>query len=59
MAPNPFGGAGQLGVQSLGLVAGQEGVGHAADGTGEAGALAGLEQHDHDDWPDRREAAGS
>ena len=47
--PNPFGGAGQLGVQSLGLVAGQEGVGHTADGTGEAGALAGLEEHDDND----------
>ena len=31
------------------LVAGQEGVGHTADGTGEAGALAGLEEHDDND----------
>ena len=46
---DPLGGPGQLGVHGLGLVLGQEGVGHAADGAGEAGALAGLEQHDQDD----------
>ena len=40
---NPLGSLGQLGVHALGLVLGQESVGTAADGTGQAGTLAGLQ----------------
>ena len=43
--PHPFSGSGQLGIQRFGFVLSQEGVGHTADGTGETGALAGLEQY--------------
>ena len=42
---DPLGHPGQLGIHVLGLILGQEGIGNAADGPGEAGALAGLEQH--------------
>lgn len=59
MAPTHLVARAQLGVQSLGPVAGQEGVGHTADGTGEAGALAGLEEHDDNDCQTAGEAAGS
>ena len=45
----PLGSASQLSVDGLGLVLGQERISHAADGTGQALALAGLEQHDQDD----------
>jgi len=45
---DPLGGLGQTGVEALGLALGHKGVGHAADGAGEAGALAGLEQHRQD-----------
>ncbi|MPM34605.1 hypothetical protein SDC9_81191 [bioreactor metagenome] len=44
-AANPLGCPGQLRVGGFCLVLGQEGVGHAADGAGQARALAGLEQH--------------
>ena len=44
----PLGHLGQFGVQTLGLVLGQEGVGTAGDGAGQAGALAGLEHHHGD-----------
>lgn len=36
---------GQFGVEGLGLSLGHKRVSHAADGAGEAGTLAGLEQH--------------
>ena len=39
---------GQLGVPALGLVLEQEGIHAAADGAGDARALAGLEQHHED-----------
>ena len=45
---DPLGPAGQLGVHALGLVLGQEGIHAAADGAGDARALAGLEQHHED-----------
>ena len=45
---NPLGPASQLGIPALGLVLGQEGIHAAADGTGDARALAGLEQHHED-----------
>ena len=45
---DPLGHLGQLGVQSLGLALGQEGIGSAGNGTAEAGALAGLKQNDRD-----------
>jgi len=41
---DPLGGAGQLGVQALGLALGQERIGSAADNA-ETGVLAGLEQN--------------
>ena len=46
---NPLGAAGDLGIDALGLVLGQEGIGNAADGAGQTGALAGLEQNGQDD----------
>ena len=45
----PLGQARQTGVQSLGLVLGQEGVAAAADGAGETGVLAALQKNDADD----------
>ena len=49
-AGDPLGEPGKPGVQSLGLVPGEEGVAvAAADGAGEPGALAALEQDDGDD----------
>ena len=42
---HPLGHLGQLGVQALSLILGQEGVSSAGDGTGQAGALAGLEHN--------------
>ena len=45
---NPLGHLGQLGVNALGLVLGQEGVSTAGDGAGQASTLAGL-QHDDSD----------
>ena len=42
---HPLGHLGQLGIQALGLVLGQEGVSAAGDGTGQTSALTGL-QHD-------------
>ena len=43
----PLGAASQLGIQRSGLVLGQEGVGNTAHNTGQASALAGLEQNGH------------
>ena len=45
---DPLGHLGQLGVQALSLVLGQEGVSAAGDGAGQASTLAGL-QHDDSD----------
>ena len=45
---DPLRGLGELGVDTLGLALGQVGVRDAADGTGQALALAGLEQDDRD-----------
>ena len=42
---DPLGHLSQLGVQALGLVLGQEGIGTAGNGTGQTGTLTGL-QHD-------------
>ena len=46
---NPFGCAGEFCVHCFGLVLCQEGIGHAANGAGEASVLAGLEEYHQDD----------
>ena len=47
MAPTHLVARASLASRVLALL--REGVGHTADGTGEAGALAGLEEHDDND----------
>lgn len=46
---DPLGHLSQLGVEALGLTLGKEVVSTAADGTGDAGALTGLEEDDDDE----------